>query len=78
MTSSLNNQTSREIRYAQRQQKKMIEQQNVERTARVEKRTMSADISLEVSNEISRLVHKKRIVPPRKASLRQSVTSFFL
>jgi hypothetical protein len=78
MTSSLNNQTSREIRYAKREQKKMIERHNVERTARVERRTVNADISLEVSNEISRVVHKKRIVPPRKASLRQSVTSFYL
>lgn len=81
MAPSLYTQTDREIRYEKRQHKKMIEQQNVDRIARLEKRNeptarqVTKDISDEVRTEISSLAQKRRAVPVRNST---RGSSFFL
>jgi hypothetical protein len=76
--SSLNNQTNREIRYEQRVQKKRIEQQNIERNMRFEKRNNRLiDISNEVANEISFVTREKRVLPKRNMSTSTYFTSYF-
>ena len=81
MAPSLYTQTDREIRYEKRQHKKLIEQQNMARIARLEKRNepasrqINTEISDEVRTEISRLAQKRRTAPVR-SSTRGS--SFFL
>jgi hypothetical protein len=83
MAHSLNTQTDREVRYEKRQHKKLINQQNVDRIARLEKRNESTsrqinmDISDEVRKEISIVVQKKRDAPVR-SSTRSTSSSFFL
>jgi len=83
MTHGFNAQTDREIRYAHRQQKKMIEQHNIDRDIRAEKRgsdtsrLISTELSNEVRNEISILSQKRRLVPVRKSSSRESNSYFF-
>lgn len=82
MASSLYTQTDREIRYEKRQHKKMIEQQNVDRIARLEKRNeptarqVTKDISDEVRTEISSIAQKRRTAPVRSST--RSSLSFFL
>jgi hypothetical protein len=83
MAPSLNTQTDREVRYEKRQHKKLINQQNVDRIARLEKRNESTsrqinmDISDEVRKEISIVAQKKRDAPVR-SSTRSTSSSFFL
>ena len=83
MAPSLYTQTDREIRYEKRQHKKLIEQQNVDRIARLEKRNeptsrqVTKDISDEVRKEISSIAQKRRVAPVR-SSTRCSSSSFFL
>ena len=54
MAPSLYTQTDREIRYEKRQHKKLIEQQNMARIARLEKRNepASRQINTEISDEV--------------------------
>ncbi len=83
MAPSLYTQTDREIRYEKRQHKKLIEQQNVARIARLEKRNeptsrkVNKEISDEVRKEISIVAQKRRDVPVR-SSTRSTSSSFFL
>jgi hypothetical protein len=83
MAPSLNTQTDREVRYEKRQHKKLINQQNMDRTMRLEKRNepvsrkVAKDISDEVRKEISIVAQKRRDVPVRN-STRSTTTSFFL
>jgi hypothetical protein len=83
MAPSLYTQTDREIRYEKRQHKKLIEQQNMARIARLEKRNepasrqINTEISDEVRTEISSLAQKRRTAPVR-SSTRGSSSSFFL
>lgn len=73
MPSSLNIQTDREIRYAQRDEKKRIEQQKIERSSRALKRNQ--DISNEVSREIASLSKKK--IQTRPSNSKVSYSSYF-
>ena len=81
MAPSLYTQTDREIRYEKRQHKKLIEQQNMARIARLEKRNepasrqINTEISDEVRTEISRLAQKRRTAPVRNST---RGSSFFL
>jgi Fic family protein len=83
MAHSLNTQTDREVRYEKRQHKKLINQQNMDRTMRLEKRNepvsrqVAKDISDEVRKEISIVAQKRRDAPVRN-STRSTSTSFFL
>ncbi len=83
MAPSLYTQTDREIRYEKRQHKKLIEQQNVDRIARLEKRNgptsrqVTNEISEEVRKEILTVSQKRRDVPI-KSSTRSTSSSFFL
>jgi hypothetical protein len=83
MAPSLYTQTDREIRYEKRQHKKLIEQQNVARIARLEKRNgptsrqVTKEISEEVRKEILTVSQKKRDAPIR-SSTRSTSSSFFL
>jgi len=83
MAPSLNTQTDREVRYGKRQHKKLINQQNVDRTVRLEKRNepMSRQVTMaisdEVRTEISSLAQKRRDASVRN-STRGTTSSFFL
>lgn len=83
MAPSLNTQTDREVRYEKRQHKKLIEQQNLARIARLEKRNVptsrqiTKDVSDEVRTEISIVAQKRRDAPVR-SSTRSTSSSFFL
>lgn len=60
MTTGLTLQTERENRYEQRCHKKRIDQQNMDRTKRLENRCeLRTEIMREVRNEISVLAQKK-------------------
>lgn len=80
MAPSLYTQTDREIRYEKRQHKKLIEQQNMARIARLEKRNepasrqINTEISDEVRTEISSLAQNRRAAPVRNSTR----GSFFL
>lgn len=67
MPAGLNTQTDREIRYEHRIQKKLVEQHNMERDRRAEKRNTyvqpnrvcsDSNITMEVRSEISRLARR--------------------
>lgn len=82
MTKGLTLQTDREIRYEQRNQRKRIQQQNVDRAIRLENRTNGRsdsdvgnrnEIANEVSNEIIRLTQKRRVCNSRYSNF----VSFF-
>lgn len=82
MTKGLTLQTDREIRYEQRNQRKRIQQQNVDRVIRLENRANSQsdrdignrnEIANEVSNEIIRLTQKGRVCNSRYSNF----VSFF-
>lgn len=83
MTHGITLQTDREIRYEQRFQRRRIEQQNVDRTIRLEIRENNrntdlgsiAEIADEVSNEIVRLTQKR--MNGRKNRYSNFVSSFF-
>jgi hypothetical protein len=83
MAPSLNTQTDREVRYEKRQHKKLINQQNVDRIVRLEKRNepalrqINTEISDEVRKEISIVAQKRREAPVR-SSARSTMSSFFL
>jgi hypothetical protein len=83
MAPSLNTQTDREVRYEKRQHKKLINQQNVDRIVRLEKRNepvlrqINTEISDEVRKEISIVAQKRRDAPVR-SSARSTMSSFFL
>ena len=75
MPSSLNIQTDREIRYAQRAEKKRVEQQKTDRSSRALKRNQ--DISDEVSCEIASISNQKKDIQTRSADSRVSYSSYF-
>jgi hypothetical protein len=68
MTRSLTLQTEREIRYEQRCQRKKIEQQKLDRVNRIQNRENNrsndiiskSEIVDEVSNEINKLIQKRK------------------
>mgnify|MGYP000329952494 CR=1 FL=1 len=60
---SLNMQSDREVRYHERCQQKKLEQQNMDRDDRVQRRDdMRSEISMEVRDEIQQLTQKKKVV----------------
>ena len=74
---SLNMQTDREVRYEQRCFKKKCDQQNTERDERVTRRDMMKnEIRSEVSDEISELSQKKKVVTTTRSG--RTVVSSFL
>lgn len=74
---SLNMQTDREVRYEQRCFKKRCDQQNTERDERVVQRDMMKQgIKSEVSDEISELSQKKKVVTTTRSG--RTVVSSFL
>ena len=83
MTHGITLQTDREIRYEQRFQRRRIEQQNVDRTIRLEIRENNkttdlgsiSEIADEVSNEIIRLTQKR--MSSRNNRYSNFVSSFF-
>jgi uncharacterized membrane protein YqiK len=83
MTHGITLQTDREIRYEQRFQRRRIEQQNVDRTIRLEIRENNktadlgsiSEIADEVSNEIIRLTQKR--MNSRNNRYSNFVSSFF-
>jgi len=83
MAPSLNTQTVREVRYEKRQHKKLINQQNVDRIVRLEKRNepvlrqINTEISDEVRKEISIVAQKRREAPVRSGA-RSTMSPFFL
>lgn len=83
MTTSLNIMTDREVRYTQRCQRKRIEQQNVDRSIRVQNRnttssnvTQRNDISNDVSMEIAS-ISEKRSLGTRSSNSGVSFSSYF-
>ena len=76
--SSLNTQTDREIRYEQRCQQKRVQQQNMDRNFRAEKRVnMLSDISNEVANEISLITNTRRGLLKRSVAKNVSFFHYF-
>lgn len=76
--SSLNTQTNRAVRYEQRCQQKRVQQQNMDRNFRAEKRVnMLTDISNEVADEISLITNTRRGLPRRGAANNVAFTSYF-
>ena len=58
---SLNMQSDREVRYHERCQQKKLQQQNMDRDDRVQRRDdMRSEISMEVRDEIQQLTQKKK------------------
>jgi hypothetical protein len=83
MTTSLNIMSDREIRYTQRCLKKKIQQQNIDRSIRLEKRnttssnvTQRNDISNDVSMEIASISEKKSL-GTRSSNSGVSFSSYF-
>jgi hypothetical protein len=77
-SSSLTEQTDREIRYDHRCHKQKISQQNMARDMRFEKReAMLSEISSEVNNEISMVIRQKRSVPDRTSGRVKGFSSYF-
>ncbi len=86
MSTALNTQTDREVRYVQRMEKKRVEQQNIDRAIRASNRnkdvsndvsTRNNNISNEVSSEIRALSTKKRSVNTRINNSNVSYSSYF-
>jgi hypothetical protein len=76
--SGLNYKSNREVRYEQRCQKKRIEQQNIDRNMRAEKRIdMIGDVSKEVTNEIAMIKSTRREHLCRNASNSVSFSPYF-
>jgi hypothetical protein len=76
--SGLNYKSNRAVRYEQRCQKKRIEQQNIDRNMRAEKRIdMIDDVSKEVTNEISMIKSTRREHLCRNASKSVSFSPYF-
>jgi hypothetical protein len=73
---SLNMQSDREVRYHERCQQKKLEQQNMDRDDRVQRRDdMRSEISMEVRDEIQQLTQKKKVVTTTRSG-RTVVSSY--
>ena len=77
MSSGVNTQSVREVRYEQRCQNKKFQQQRIQRALRAEKRgSTMTEISKEVSSEIRSVADKKRS-STRTGNTNVSFSSFF-
>jgi len=88
MSSGLNTQSDRQIRYNNREQKQKIQQQNIDRANRLEKRRcniinkmdkeLSNKIMEDVATEIDAITIKKQQFEHRYPTRTSTKTSFFL
>ena len=88
MSSGLNTQSDRQIRYNNREQKQRIQQQNIDRSNRLEKRRcniiskvnkdVTNEITKDVTNEINEISYKKQQNDHRYPTRTSTKNSFFL
>jgi hypothetical protein len=80
MSSGVNTQSDRQIRYNNREQKQRIQQQNIDRSNRLEKRRCNiiSKVNKDVTNEINEISYKKQQNDHRYPTRTSTKNSFFL